>query len=342
MNYEPSHERGPRQLSDPWQDDASLASPTPRHFPTAAPGTCCEPPRTPTDHPAYYGFGYLPLKHRIIAAAVLLAIALVSFFPLGALFSSPETYSGTIATLDEKRGNVTALMATSTAASAAISLLPGDAGTPIADKLADLSVDFLIVLSAIYLEKFLLTTIGMATFRILIPLGIALIIAALFIRSRMDVPGTFVRLATKLIVFGLALTCVIPASVAVTNSIDATFNQNLAASVAETQAAVDQLNEATEDAAAEGEKQDQNFFEDMLSAAEEGINSLTHGVEDALASLNSTLGNVIDTLAVMVVTSCIIPIVVLLFFLWIVNTLTGLNINLPMRFTRYIPTGGGR
>ena len=45
------------------------------------------------------------------------------------------------------------LTAASTAASAAVSALPGDTGSAIAEKLADLTSDFLIVLCAIMLEK---------------------------------------------------------------------------------------------------------------------------------------------------------------------------------------------
>ena len=61
------------------------------------------------------------------------------------------------------------LTAASTAASAAITLLPGDTATPIAEKLADLSGYFLIVLCAIFLEKYLLTITSYVSFTILIP-----------------------------------------------------------------------------------------------------------------------------------------------------------------------------
>lgn len=75
------------------------------------------------------------------------------------------------------------LTAASTAASAAITLLPGDTATPIAEKLADLSGYFLIVLCAIFLEKYLLTITSYVSFTILIPAACALGIAALFPKS---------------------------------------------------------------------------------------------------------------------------------------------------------------
>ena len=47
------------------------------------------------------------------------------------------------------------LLAASATTSTAITVLPGDAASPIAEKLMDLSTYFMIVLAAIYLEKYL-------------------------------------------------------------------------------------------------------------------------------------------------------------------------------------------
>lgn len=58
-----------------------------------------------------------------------------------------------------------------TATSALITLIPGDVGTPIAEKVADLSGYLLIVLCAIFLEKYLVTITGYAAFKIFIPVA---------------------------------------------------------------------------------------------------------------------------------------------------------------------------
>ena len=93
------------------------------------------------------------VSKKLAAAALLLALALVSFFPIAQKMSQPQTFSHAIESLDKKQETVLELTAASTAASAAITLLPGDAATPIAEKLADLSGYFLIVLCAIFLEN---------------------------------------------------------------------------------------------------------------------------------------------------------------------------------------------
>ena len=106
---------------------------------------------------------------RIICVAVAVILALASIFGVAKLTTDPAFYQKSIAALEEKQETVLELTAASTAASAAITLLPGDTATPIADKLADLSGYFLIVLCAIFLEKYLLTITAAAAFKVLIP-----------------------------------------------------------------------------------------------------------------------------------------------------------------------------
>ena len=65
-----------------------------------------------------------PLKSKVINAGVLVVAALISLLLLANIASSPSTYSGMYETLDEKKLNVMGLAATTTAASAAISVLP--------------------------------------------------------------------------------------------------------------------------------------------------------------------------------------------------------------------------
>ena len=96
-------------------------------------------------------------KKTPILAVLLVLAAFFSVFVVSKFAVSPQVHANTIAALEEKQSTVLELTAASTAASAAITLLPGDAATPIAEKLADLSSGFLVVLCAIYLEKYLLT-----------------------------------------------------------------------------------------------------------------------------------------------------------------------------------------
>ncbi len=262
-----------------------------------------------------------PLKEKAIIAAVLAAVALVSLIVFANIASNPETYTGIIGTLDEKKGNVMVLATTTTAASAAISALPNDMGTPIADKLVDFSSYFMVILAVIYLEKFLLTTLGFLGFGILIPVACALFAVAVFLRRGTLTRVNLQRLGTKLAAFGLALALVVPVSVWLTDNVDATFDESLAAASAAAQEATEQLEENTQ----EQTQEDQGLLGGIASAVQEGWNGLTQGAQQALDSLGQQLNTMIDTMAVMIVTSCLIPLLVLILFLQLVKIITGLD-----------------
>ena len=262
-----------------------------------------------------------PLKEKAIIAAVLAAVALVSLIVFANIASNPETYTGIIGTLDEKKGNVMVLATTTTAASAAISALPNDMGTPIADKLVDFSSYFMVILAVIYLEKFLLTTLGFLGFGILIPVACALFAVAVFLRRGTLTRVNLQRLGTKLAAFGLALALVVPVSVWLTDNVDATFDESLSAASAAAQEATEQL----EESAQEQTQEDPGLLGGIASAVQEGWNGLTQGAQQALDSLGDQLNTMIDTLAVMIVTSCLIPLLVLILFLQLVKIITGLD-----------------
>lgn len=69
----------------------------------------------------------------------LLVAAVLSFFCIAPHMTQPSTYQNSLNTLQGKQETVLELTAVSAAASTAITVLPGDVATPIADKLADLS-----------------------------------------------------------------------------------------------------------------------------------------------------------------------------------------------------------
>ena len=108
-------------------------------------------------------------KQKCITAVILLLVAILSITVIGKYASAPENHQKTIASLDEKKQTVMELTAASTVTSALITLLPGDTATPIAEKMADVSRYLLVVLCAIYLEKYLVTITGYVAFTYLIP-----------------------------------------------------------------------------------------------------------------------------------------------------------------------------
>ncbi|MBQ9043927.1 MAG: hypothetical protein IJ111_14080 [Eggerthellaceae bacterium] len=267
-------------------------------------------------------------KAKIVLAVIAVVIALLSFFVIADIASSAETHSQTISSLDEKKGTVMGLVAASTAASAAVSLLPGDAGTPIAQKLVDLSSDFLIVITAIYLEKYLLTTLGFAAFKILIPLGCLVFAGSLFIRKRLVLQRSLRRLASKLALFGIAIFLVVPVSIGVSGMIESTYKDSVDETIALANQTVEGIE--SESSASSVEAESTGLFDWIADIPSNVGNAVTDLTADAQKALNGF----IEALAVMVVTSCIIPIVVLVFFLWLVKVILGVDMSATVQMVR--------
>ena len=152
---------------------------------------------------------------RWVGIILPLVLALISALVVSRFAASADFHEKTITALDDKKATVLELTAASTAASAAITLLPGDTATPIAEKLADMSTYFLIVLCAIYVEKYLVTVTGYASFVILIPIACVLYSAGTAIAK-----DAWKKLARKFALFAIAIVLVIPASVKVSDLIE--------------------------------------------------------------------------------------------------------------------------
>ena len=272
-------------------------------------------------------------QKKILFALIPIVIALLSLFVIARFTSSTEFNAKTIQSLDDKKTIVMELAAASTAASAAITLIPGDVGTPIANKLADLSSYFLIVLCAIYLEKYLVTITGYAAFKILVP------IACVFFSGYLLWRKEILRVvAQKFLLFGLAVYLVIPASVKVADMIETTYASSIESTIETAKQTTDEIESETGES---GQVDDKSSNEESQSDSDSDskenaggffsglFNKVQEGVSTATANVENVLNNFIEALAILLVTSCLIPILVLIFFVWLVKMLLGLNIDIP-------------
>ena len=250
-------------------------------------------------------------NRRMLRIVLPLILALISMLVLTRISTSRDFHAKTIASLDDKKSTVMELTAASTAASAALTLLPGDTATPIAEKLADLSTYFLIVLCAIYVEKYLVTMTGYAAFLILIPLGCIMYAAGIGFGRH-----TWERIARKLALFGIAIALVIPVSVKVSDLIEHTYQSSI-------QETVDAAKKATQEIQSSSEGQKDSDSSDNRGVLSGIISGIKNGVSDISDKVESVLNNFIEALAVMLVTSCVIPVLVLVFFFWLAKSMLG-------------------
>lgn len=268
----------------------------------------------------------LSKRARVIVTAVLVVLAIVSAFPLATHFSSPETYSGVTQTLEGQKSTALGLVATATTASVAVSAIPDDVGTPIANQLADLSGKLAVVLAIIYLEKFLLTTFGLIAFRCFVPAGIALLCLWLWLRGRWSPSRVLFVWGVKLLVVALALATLVPVSAGLTQTITNQYQTSLAAEEA-SQEANETSETVYEDNTSQDTEENQNILEMLGSAISSGVDALASGAADAANAVGEQLNKLIDAVAVSIVTSCLVPLAVLLLYLWLIKLFTGADLT---------------
>lgn len=269
-----------------------------------------------------------PLKFGIVA--LLIIAALLSEFVGRPHFENVETWSGCIEVIDAKKNNVLALTTSTIALSAAISALPDDTGTPVAEQLTQLSGNLGIVLAVLYLEKYLLTIFGFLSFGVLGPAAFVLLAISLLAHGHLSTGHMLFTLGIRLFLIGAIAIAVVPASVWVTQRIDETYQISI--SQAEPgENAEGSENADSENAGAESQE-NKNFWDSIANGAAQLVSNLKDGIKSVTDGVVEQVTNLIEGAIVMIVTSCLIPLLVLAVFLWMAHSLMGINVTVPTNY----------
>lgn len=257
------------------------------------------------------------IKHLRIALICILALTIIlSCTVVGSKLTDPATYSHTIEVLDQNRSTILGLAAASAAASAAISAIPDDICTPLAEEISELTTWFAVILAVVYLEKYLLTILGAAACYILFPVGCAALLIHCFFPQ-----NVLKSLGTKLVVFGAALLLVIPSSVWVSDHINTVYSRSIETTIESATAVSDNLFE--EMSGSNGEDST------VIDEAKSLLDDVSGSVAAVIEQFKNVLNRFIEAVAVLVVTTCLIPLLVILFFAWGVKTLFDVRVILP-------------
>ena len=151
-------------------------------------------------------------KIMIIALMVLLAV--LSFTVIAPRAADPANHKHSIEQTEDKIASVMTLSGGAAATSATLSLLPGDMCTPLAEQLAELAKYFLLILSALYLEKFLISLSGYITFAFLIPIACICVCIAVAAGKK-----NLTRTAARIALIGLIIFFIVPASVMLSDKV---------------------------------------------------------------------------------------------------------------------------
>lgn len=260
----------------------------------------------------------IKLSKRTIMLIALVSIALFSIFVVSRIVTSPSFNAEAIKSLDDKKITVMKLAASAAAASTALTLIPGDVAMPIANQIAELSSYFIIVLCAILLEKMLIATVGYLSFTYIIPF--ACLLGALYLYIKKDILLVY---AIKLTIFGIVLFAAIPVSIHVSDLIYSSYQ----ASIEQTVETAEQNNAFIEEKKNDITEEDKNWIEKIGDYLSDLTSKIGTSISEITKKGEETLNTFLDTIAVLIITSCVIPIVVILIFVWIIKILFGFNVG---------------
>ena len=200
---------------------------------------------------------------------------MVSIFVLKPISTDVNTHADSILYLDQKSSDIITLSASTTAASAAISLIP-----------------------------------------------IACIFAILYVLLKNQKAGA---IAGKLCAFSMVLLLVVPMSVQLSELIDQTYQISLEQNIEDTEELIEDSTEFSEENVQEGS----NWLENIGNIISDNLSSLTSGISDRVNKGEPLLSDILETIAVMIITACFIPILVFLILFWATKLIIGVEISLP-------------
>ena len=276
-----------------------------------------------------------PMRNRLIMMLICIGIALTSFFVVSKWATSVESYHWVIKTLNGLQKKALGLSGTATALATGAAAIPGEAATPIANKLADVAGYMVIVYAVIIVEKYLLTITGYIAFKILFPIGCILMATGNFMKAGWK--EFIYRIGIKSIILGILLWGLVPTSVWMTNKVNETYakSYDMDFTLEDTEKLLDKDNDSA--SAANSNKTNDIENNNTPSSITDFINNLKDKVSDAVDTVGTAasekidaiekgLNKILEGVAVMIVTTCAIPVLVMLTFVWILKSITGLKL----------------
>ena len=234
----------------------------------------------------------MSLKKYALVAVILLA-AVISFTVIAPWAADPANHVSSIEKTENKITTVMTLSGGAAGTSAMLSILPGDLCTPLAEQLAELAKYFLLILSALYLEKFMITITGYITFSVLIPLALVIVAAVVISGNK-----KFLSMAAKIAIIGFIIYLIVPASVILS----------------------DKIYQTQEDTITQTIEEYNNL--DVSGDSDSGIiGEITTITSNTIDKVTEFISSLMESLAVMIVTACVVPVLVFVFLVWIMKVM---------------------
>lgn len=259
----------------------------------------------------------LSTKQAKLAITILLLClaAAFSFFFAAEIVAESDFVKESIESVEESSNTVMRFSAATLATSLAITALPDDFATPLADSLADMNVYFVAILVVLFLEKILILYGVKLAFAIAIPVACAIGILAVALKRDL-----LKGLAARLCILALAVALVVPCSTHITNVVAADLTEYVNETIEETNDGAGKLNEAMS-----GGAEDKTMFEKLSDLFQTAIRDIS----DLMLHFQNTIRRCMNSVAIMILTNCIMPVLTFFVLKWILKEAFHIAIPVP-------------
>ncbi len=248
-------------------------------------------------------------KHARLAIKLLLLLlaAAISFFFAATYVSDTSFVKESFESVEESSQTVMRFSAATLSASLAISALPDDFATPLADSLADMNSYFIAILIILFLEKILIQYGVKMAFAVLIPCACIAVALAVLLSKKV-----LMRFAVRLCAIGLVAAFVVPCSTHIADYVAADLTEYVEATINETEDGADKINQAMESGG-----EDKTIFENLSDLFQVAIN----GISDLMLHLKNNIRKCMNSIAILILTNCLMPLLTFLVLKWILKEL---------------------
>ena len=259
---------------------------------------------------------------------ILVLIGVFSFFVVTSWLPDRGFIKDSIESVEESSNTVMKFSAATLSTSLAISALPDDFATPLADSLADMNIYFIAILVMLHFEQLLIRYGVKLAFAIAIPVACGIGILSILLKKEL-----LKGIAARVAVLGLAVALVVPCSTHITNYVAADLTAYVENTIADTEDGGDKLNEAME-----GGTEEQTMFEKLSDLFQTAINDMSN----LMAHFQNTIRKCMNSIAILILTNCLMPIVNFFILKWILKETFHIALPMPqMRRKRHSDSDSG-
>ena len=239
----------------------------------------------------------------------------LSFTVLTHVIPESKFVQDTVKHLEDSQNTIMKFSGTTIATSLSLSALPNDFASPLASTVSDLNTYFIFIFAVLFVEKLLVIEGIKIALVWMIPAACILGILAIVFEKEM-----FKNFAKKLLILGISVIMVVPMSTHFTETVCADYLTYVDETIEEADAGAGKIN----DIMAEG-NEEATFFDKLSDAFKTAISD----VNDLLAYFKNVVKKCVNSVAVMIVTTFVLPMLVMLLFRWLLTELFALHLPEP-------------